>query len=158
MVPPEALREQLVDQIVGGVLDHLDLFEDHLLLALDVLGVKGRVEHEVRQHVESRRQMLVEHLDVVARVLLRGEGVQVPAEAVDLLRDVLGAARRGALEEHVLHKVRDAAVLLGFVPRATRQPHPDRDRPHVVHLLGDETDPVREDLADYHVGGALLTR
>ena len=93
VIAPEALREQLVDQIVGRVLDHLDLFEDHLLLALDVLRVKRRVEHEVRQHVERRRQVLVEHLDVVARVLLRGEGVQVPAEAVHLLRDVLGAAR-----------------------------------------------------------------
>ena len=30
---PEVLREELVDQIVGRVLDHLDLFEDDLLLA-----------------------------------------------------------------------------------------------------------------------------
>ena len=37
MVLPEALREQLVDQIVGRVLDHLDLFEDDLLFALDVV-------------------------------------------------------------------------------------------------------------------------
>ena len=66
---------------------------------------------------------------------------------------------RRALEEHVLDKVRDAAVLAGLVARTARQPHADRDRPHVVHLLGDETDPVREDLADDHVGGAaLLTR
>ena len=38
MILPEALREELVDEIVGRVLDHLDLFEDDLLLALDVVG------------------------------------------------------------------------------------------------------------------------
>ena len=43
MAVPEALREQLVDQIVGRVLDHLDLFENHLLLALDVVGRERRV-------------------------------------------------------------------------------------------------------------------
>ena len=37
MIFPETLREQLVDEIVGRVLDHLDLFEDDLLLALDVV-------------------------------------------------------------------------------------------------------------------------
>ena len=37
MVSPETLGEQFVDQVVGRVLDHLDLFEDHLLLALDVI-------------------------------------------------------------------------------------------------------------------------
>ena len=37
MVLPEALGEQLVDQIVGRILDHLDLFDDHFLLALDVV-------------------------------------------------------------------------------------------------------------------------
>ena len=37
MALPEALGEQLVDEVVGRVLDHLDLFEDHLLLALDVV-------------------------------------------------------------------------------------------------------------------------
>jgi hypothetical protein len=35
MAFPEMLREQLVDKIVGRVLDHLDFFEDDLLLALD---------------------------------------------------------------------------------------------------------------------------
>ena len=34
----QKLGEQLVDEVVGRVLDHLDLFEDDLLLALDVLG------------------------------------------------------------------------------------------------------------------------
>ena len=37
VVFPEALREQLVDQIVGRVLDHFDLFEHDFLFAFDVV-------------------------------------------------------------------------------------------------------------------------
>ena len=64
------------------------------------------------EHVDRERQVLVEHLDVVARVFLGGERVHLAADRVDGLRDVLGAARRRALEEHVLDEMRDAALLL----------------------------------------------
>ena len=40
MAFPEMLREQLVHQVVGRVLDHLDFFEDDFLLALDLFGAK----------------------------------------------------------------------------------------------------------------------
>ena len=73
MAFPEVLREDLVDEIVGRVLDHLDLFEDHLLLALDLVGGKRRTQHDVREQVDGERQVLVEHLDVVAGVFLGGE-------------------------------------------------------------------------------------
>jgi hypothetical protein len=70
---PERLGEQLVDQVVGRVLDHLDLFEDHLLLALDLVGDERRTQHDIGKKVDGQRQMLVEHLDVVAGVFLGGE-------------------------------------------------------------------------------------
>ena len=148
MVRPEILGEQLVDEVVGRVLDHLDLFEDDLLLALDVVGAERRVHHDVGQHLDGQRQVLVEHLDVVARVFLGGEGVHLPADRVDRLGDVLGAAGRGALEEHVLDEVGDAALLLRLVARAAREPHADADRAHVRHPLGEETETVRQHVAD----------
>ena len=92
MVLPEALREQLVDEIVGRVLDHLDLFEDDLLLALDVVRAECRIPDDVGEDVDGQRQMLVEHLDVVAGVFLRGERVELAADRIDLLRDVFGGA------------------------------------------------------------------
>ncbi len=147
---PEVLREELVDEIVRRVLDHLDLFEDHLLLALDLVGRECRTKHDVGEQVDRERQMLVEHLDVVAGVFLRGERVELPADRIDRLRDVLGRAGRGALEEHVLDEVGDAAARLDLVARAARQPHADRHRPHVGHRLGDEPQPVVEYLADDH--------
>ena len=95
-------------------------------------------------------EMLVEHLDVVARVLLRGEGIELAADRVDFLRDVFGAARVGALEEHVLDEVRDAALRLRFVPRAARQPDADAHRADVRHRLGDETKTRVQNLACDH--------
>ena len=55
---------------------------------------------------------------------------------------------RRALEEHVLDEVGDAALLDRLVPRAARQPHADADRPHVRHPLGEETETIRQDVAD----------
>jgi hypothetical protein len=54
--------------------------------------------------------MLVADLDVVAGVFLGGDGVELPADRIDLLRDVLGRAVLGALEEHVLDEVGDAGL------------------------------------------------
>ena len=125
---PEPLREELVDEVVGRVLDHLDLFEDHLLLALDVVGPEGRIEHDVGQDVPGVRQVLVEHLDVVARVLLRRERIEVAAERVDRLRDVFGGPGAGALEEHVLDEVRRRrrAARSRRASRASARPRPLR--------------------------------
>src|SRR5690606_21895277 len=66
------------------------------------------------------------------------------------LGDVLGAALIGALEEHVLDEMRDAALRGGFVARTARQPHADRHRSHLRHPFGDETEPVVQDLSYYH--------
>ena len=144
VVLPEALGEELVDQIVGRVLDHLDLFDDDLLLALDVDRRKRGIEHDIRQDVDGQRQMLVEHLDVVARVFLGREGVELTADRVDRLGDVLRAARPGALEEHVLHEVRDAAALGRFVAGPPRQPDADADRADLRHPLRQDAQAVIE--------------
>ena len=148
VVLPEALREQLVDQIVGCVLDHLDLFEDHLLLALDVLGTERRVHHDIRQDVDGQRQVLVENLDVIAGVFLRGEGIELPANGIDRLRDVLRRPRRGTFEQHVLDEMGNAAALGALVARSARQPHPDADRADLGHPLGEKTEAVIENVSD----------
>ena len=63
---PEVLGEGLVDEVVGVVLVHLDLFEDDALLAGDVLGGEGGVEDEVGEEVERGCDVLIEDLDVEA--------------------------------------------------------------------------------------------
>ena len=148
MVLPEALGEQLVDQIVGRILDHLDLFDDHFLLALDVVRGQRRVEDDVGEDVEGERQVLIEHLDVVARVFLGRECVELPADRVDGLRDIFRRPRRGPLEEHVLHEVGDAPLLGCFVAGSSRQPDADADGADLCHPLGEDAEPVIENVPD----------
>ena len=121
---PEILREQLMDEVVRRVLDHLDLFEDDLLFPADILAAERRVHDDVRQHLDGQRQMLVEDLEVVAGVLLGGERVHLAANGIDRLSDVLRAPCRGALEQHVLDEMSDAALLLRFVARARGRARP----------------------------------
>src|SRR5947209_14741922 len=54
---PEVLREQLVDEIVRRVLDHLDLFEDHLFLAVELVGEKKRSEEHTSE-LQSRQYLV----------------------------------------------------------------------------------------------------
>ena len=93
MVLPEILSKDLVDEVVGVVFVHLDLFENDAAFAGDVFGGEDRIEHQVGEDVERRRDVLVENLHVEADRLFAGEGVEVAADGVDLAGDVLGAAR-----------------------------------------------------------------
>ena len=54
----------------------------------------------------------------------------------------------GALEEHVLDEMRDAAALGRLVPRAARQPDADADRAHLRHPLGEDAKAVIENVSD----------
>ena len=110
MAIPELLREHLVHQIVGGVLHHLDLFEDDALLALDVGGCQRRTHDHVGQQIDGQRQVLVEHLDVVAGVFLGGKRVELTADRIDRLGNDLRRSARRALEQHVLDEVRDSRL------------------------------------------------
>ena len=120
-------------QIVRRVLHHLDLFEHHLLLALDVTGVERRVEDQVGEHVDGAWEMLVDHFDVVAGALLGGERIELPAERVDLLGDLLGRPGRRALEQHVLDEMRNARVGGALVAGSTGEPGGKTHRADIGH-------------------------
>src|SRR2546422_7368424 len=63
MALPELCGEEVMDQVVGRVLHHLDLLEHNRLFALELLGVEDRVQEDVGQEIDRERQVLVEHLD-----------------------------------------------------------------------------------------------
>ena len=85
---PHRLQKDVVDQLVGRVLVHLDLFEDDLLLFRQFLRVEVRVQEHVREHVERQRHVPVDHLGVVAGRLFIGERVEVSADAVHRFGDL----------------------------------------------------------------------
>src|SRR5664280_535198 len=59
MALPEVLSKGLVDEVVGVILVHLDLFEDDALLAGNVVRREGGMEDEVGQKVKCGWNILV---------------------------------------------------------------------------------------------------
>ena len=146
MIGPERRHENLVNEIVGCVLDHLDLFEDDAALHLDVfIGEAGRGD-DVGQKIEGCVNLLIEHVRVERCVLFAGERINVPAEDVDDLRDLGGGAATRALEHQMLEKVRRAAVFLRFNGRSTAQVIAERDRADVGQRLDENRQTRRKQL------------
>jgi hypothetical protein len=81
--------------------------------------------------------MIVEHFDVVAGVFLGGERVELAADRINRLSDVLGGPVVGPLEQHVLDEVRDPTSFVAFMAGPAHQPDANGHRPHVRHGFGD---------------------
>src|SRR5439155_21855678 len=107
-----------------------------------------QIEDDIGKDIYGQGQMPVENLDVVARVFLGRECVELSTDGIDLLRDAFGRARACPLEEHVLDKVRDAALLGGFMARASCEPDADADGAHLSHALGQDAKAVVENVSD----------
>ncbi len=66
MVAPEVADERLVHQVLRVIHLHLQLFQNDALLLLNFFRLKQRVQHQVGKYVERQRQVIVQHLGVVA--------------------------------------------------------------------------------------------
>ena len=94
MAREQRVGEHVVDEVVGRVVAHPDLFEDHLALRLDLVGAERGRPHDVGEDVEREVEVPVGDADVVRGDLLAGERVHVAADRLDRLRDLVRAARR----------------------------------------------------------------
>ncbi len=142
MILPEIAEKCLVDEVLGVVHFHLQLFENDTLLLLDVGSVEARIQDEVGEQIECDGQVLVQDLDVVADQFLRGVGVKIAACRIGLPRDLLGRSIGRSLEEHVLDEVRDAVVFGCFSARAGADPHTYADRSDMRNGLGNDSNAV----------------
>ena len=134
LVAVEALVVDRVDEVPRRVEVHVHLLDDDALLAVDLLGVEPRVAEHVDEDVECYVAVLGRALDVVARVLLAGEGVELAADRVDLPSDLArGRAPLGALEEHVLGEVGDPVRVARLVARPGREHDEAGDRLRLGH-------------------------
>ena len=158
-LPAERVRaeEQLLvdrrDVVARRVHVHVHLFDDHALLALDLVGIELRVAQHVHEHVERHVALLARAADVVAGVLLRGERVELAADLVDLHRQVARSrALLRSLEEHVLREMRDAAVSRVLVAGARGQHDVAGDRLGMGQRRGQHAQAVRQGVALVHGG------
>ncbi len=101
--------------VVGVVVVHGDLVEDHLPLRLHVAAGEDGAGDHVGDHVDREREVLVENPGVEAGVLLGGERVQLTPDGVERDRDVERGPPAGALEQQVLQEVRRARQRWGLV-------------------------------------------
>ena len=105
----------------------LRFLNDHLELARQLVGVDQRAGVRVGLHVESLRKAGRRQHRVVARVIVDRGGVEIAADGLRLFGDLADAARRRALEVHVLEHVRDADDVVGLVEVARADVRDDGD-------------------------------
>jgi len=130
------LLDQVVHELLRLVLVHRDFFEHDLALGVELR--EGRCEDHLSHHVERRLELVVRYARIDDRVLARGRRVQLPAERVEDLGDLLGRVRGGALEEQVLDEVRDAGAIRLLVARSRPDPEADCDGAHMLEPLRDD--------------------
>ena len=105
----------------------LRLLDDDLELARQLVGVDDRAGVGVGLDVEALHEARRRQHRVVARVVVDRAGVEIAADGLRLLGDLADAARRRALEVHVLEHVRDADDVVGLVEVAGAHVRDDGD-------------------------------
>ncbi len=116
MIAEHRGQEHVTEGVLGIVVPHSDLLEHHVTLEFDVVRRATTAEHHVGDQVDGQFQIVVEHVRVVAGVLLGGERVQLTTDRVDGLGDLHRGARRSRLEQQVFQEVRGAGHGRAFVP------------------------------------------
>jgi hypothetical protein len=132
---------------VGVVLGEPHLLEDDLALGVELgLGEVG-VDGDVGQQLQASAEVLGRQHDVVVGVVVRGEGVALPAQPLDETVDRAGWSGRRALEEHVLEVVGEPELVRGLV--AAARPQPELERHHLAGavLVDDHHDAAGQNLA-----------
>ena len=140
---------------VGVVVVHVALAEDDLAFAAPfVLGERGG-EDGVGEDVEGDLPVAGGEGGVEDGAVAGGVGVDVAAGVGDVLGDAGGIAGGGALEDHVLEEVGEAAAkVLGLVDGAGADPVLDGDKGGGAVVLEEDGEAVVEDEApDGLVGG-----
>ena len=105
---------------------HRHLLLDDLALLGDVRRVELRVEQHIQQHIEQFVEAVMAGPGMETGRLLAGEGVQIAADALDRLGDLLGRALLRAFEEQVLDEMADAVERGRLVTRADADPQARR--------------------------------
>ena len=129
MVWPHQRVERDLHVVLGVVLVHAQLFDDHLAFLRDLGGVQRGAQKHVGEHRHGQTQLRRGHPRPEDRRLAIGGGVEHTADAFDRLADVArGRVALATFEHHVLDEMADAALGLGLVARTDADHERDRNR------------------------------
>ena len=126
LVRKRGCLHQVEHHVLRRVLRRGDFLKNHVSLACKLAAVETRGKNDVAQDVEGKPEILTQHACVIRRRVDSGRGVELAANRLDLLGDVLRASPGGALEGHVLEEVSDA--VLGQALAAASRADPDAER------------------------------
>ena len=116
-------EHELPHHPIGIVVEHGELSPDDFLFLAVLLWREGGVHHRVGQNIERARDPFPRHVNPKDGSIEGSIGVDVAALVLHALRDRIGRARPGALEEHVLENMREAgAEMAAFVDAARAAP------------------------------------
>jgi len=119
------------------LLVNLDLFtQNDIPLALNFGLLQFRVLQDIRDDIHGLGDILPERLGIVDRLLARGVRIEVRAHVLHFELERLLGAPVGALERHMLQKVRGAVGRVGFCPGSRVDPDTDRGCLRVRVRLG----------------------
>ena len=161
MVAEHGREEHVTEGVLGIVVAHGDLLEHHVAFEFDVMGLATTPQHHIGNQVDGEFQIVVEHMRVVAGVLLGGERVQLTADRVDGLRDLHRSARRVALNSRCSRKCAAPATVgpSSREPTLTQTPT-DADRTDGTYSVTTRRPPGRtvRRIAETSRAGAPLRR
>lgn len=130
---------------LGGVVGvHREFLKDDAPLHLHVGFRKSRGGNHVREQLDGVREVLLHDVPVIIGQLLARAGVEIAAEEVDAVGELLRAARSRALEKKMLEEVRGAERPLVFIGGPRPDPEADGDGVHVLNAFGQHPDPSRK--------------
>ena len=142
------VEHRVAEHAAGRIVAAPDLLEHHLDLARDLVRIEERVEDRVAEHVDSGRERVRGRGGVVDGHVVRRVGVDPPARALDLSGDLAEPAPLGALEQHVLVEMGEAALVVALVGGARARPELELGDRGGVGLVQHDREPVRELLAN----------
>src|SRR5687768_16334900 len=136
--------EKIVHVVIRRVFGLRDLLQNDGSLALDLFGIETGVQKDITQEIDRQRQILVEHLGVIASILFGGKRIDDAADGVHLFGDLRRAAALGTLEQQVLDEVGNAVFSFAFMARAVLHPDAETHRAILRHVMRYNADAVVE--------------
>ncbi len=136
--------DQIESDVVRTVQRPRDLLQDHLSLFFKFLVREGGILQDVRHDPQRHPLVTLENAREIGRRLEPGSGVEFPSNRLDLLCDILGRPRCGALERHMFEEMREPVLILALMARPGIHPHPERTRLQMRRRLGHDDQTIRE--------------
>jgi len=103
--------KQIENVLIRRVLVHFHLLDHHILFTLYFLLRKYGIQDEIEHSIKRTRQVLIQTPGVEAGVFLGGKCIQIAADVLHTLGDMVHASVRCAFEHHVFNEVAHTGLM-----------------------------------------------